>query len=491
MYYTRNDKKAQSRLNAAPPVNIKWMGYKGRLYPTKAQEELIRRTCGCARKVHNLIIDDWEAQYAEHLADPDGGWRKLKEVSAYRNNPDMPYLKEVDSYAFANEKIFVKNAFDDFFSGKAGYPAYKSKHKDKDSYTTSCSHNNISITDDGRYIKLPKLGLVRMHASRVPDVPLRSVTVTMEPSGIITVSFGVEEHVPELPATGSLLAMDLNMGEVTFSDGTVAAQPRHRKKSQKKLAKEQRKLSRKAEAAKKDGRRLSECSNYQKQKRKVAHLHARVANQRSDFQHKLSREIVENQDVIFVEDLCLKGMMKNHSLASSVADAGYGEFLRQLSYKSDRYGKVLVRVGRFFPSTQRCSCCGGVTGPKGLDGLSVREWECPSCGHRHSRDVNAALNVLLAGLDWLLLPECEWERDADGEFVEPWRVDLDVDHYVLAGVLRAVEVLGRVPSCVGLPFLSAWLGGNVGLVLRTAGRAGLACVPVDGAGVLVSAGALD
>lgn len=491
MYYTRDIIDQQIAANSEGlPVTYSWCGYKGRLEPTIAQEKLIRKTCGCARKVHNLTIDDWKSQYEEHKTSPEGGWRKLKEVSTYRNDPEMPYLKEVDSYAFANEKIFVKEAFEKFFSGQSGYPKYKSKHKDKDSYTTSYSHNNIYISEDGKYIKLPKLGMVRMHIGKLPSVPIKSVTITIEPSGVISVSFGVQEYFEEFPATGSITAMDLNMGDIVLTDGTVIEQPRYRRKSQEKLAKAQRKLGKMADRAKKEGRKLSDSKNYQKQKTRVAKLQAKVANQRSDFQHKLSREIVENQDIIIAEDLCLRGMMRNHSLAMSVTDAAYGEFLRQLCYKAQRYGKVFIQSERYYASTQLCSCCGSKGGPSGLDGLGEREWECPDCGAHHVRDVNSSWNELLWGLDWLLLPAGEWEYDGDGALVEPWRAFLDVDYYVLRGVLDFVRAFGVLPVRADLPRLMGWLSLNEGLVLRTAGMAGLACVPINGAGVALSGVAL-
>lgn len=274
----------------------------------------------------------------------------------------------------------------------------------------------------------------------------------------------------------------MNLDEVTLSGQDNVKQPRNYRENQKKLAKEQRKLSRKAAIAKKEGRKLSDCKNYQKQKKKVAKIHARIVHQRNDFQHKLTRDIVENQDIIVAETLNIKAMMGNHNLAKSFADAAYGEFIRKLRYKAQWYGKVFIQVPSDYASTQLCSCCGTKVGPKGINDLRVRNWTCSECGHEHDRDDNACWNTLLYGLDWILLPKESWERDDDGELFETWRSVIDVDHYVLMGLLDFVRSYGCVPYREDLSFLSDWIVAHFVEISRTAGMAGLACEPVNGSG---------
>lgn len=174
------------------------MGYTGMLVPTKEQDILIRKTCGCARKVYNLMLEDRQKQYKHHLESEDGEWRELITIKEYRNNPELSYLKEVDTYAFYNEKIALKHAFENFFERKAGYPEFKSKHKDKTSYTTNNTNNSIRFSKDKRYLRLPKLGWIRVRMSRIPTGPIKSVTVTIEKTGRFSISMSVKEYVEEL-----------------------------------------------------------------------------------------------------------------------------------------------------------------------------------------------------------------------------------------------------------------------------------------------------
>jgi len=315
-----------------------------------------------------------------------------KENKSLRTTPaqykaEFPWLREVDSLALANSQLNLETAFRNFFRDSSiGFPKFKSKHSGHNSYTTNMVNGNIALTD-GR-LKLPKLGHVKIKQHRqIPSgFKLKSVTVSFTPSGkyFASLLYEYEEFIqPVEPKT--VIGLDFSMKELYVdSNGSNPVYPRPYRQSQKKLAKEQRKLSRR----KKGG------SNYRKQKRKVARIHERTANQRKDFLHKQSRQIANACDTVCIEDLNMKGMSQALNFGKSVSDNGWGAFTQMLGYKLAEQGKQLIKIDKWFPSSKTCSQCGMI---KEEMLLSERMFIC-DCGFSGDRDINAAINIKNAGL---------------------------------------------------------------------------------------------
>jgi putative transposase len=285
----------------------------------------------------------------------------------------------------------LDKAFQNFFrhvkqGEKPGYPQFKSKHDRCQSYTSKRMGTNIKVLDGA--IQLPKLGVVQCRTSKEVKGRILSATVSQNPSGKYFVSLCCTDvEVEPLKRTDKTCGIDLGLHDLaTTSDGVKYPNPKHLAKSEKKLARLQRQLSRKSKGS----------NNRNKARIKVARLQEHIANQRSDAIHKVTTELVKNYDIICVEDLAPKNMVRNHRLAKSIADAAFGELRRQLEYKATWYGKTVVVIDRFFPSSQLCSECGSRW--SGTKDLAVREWTCPNCGTTHDRDVNAAKNILNEGL---------------------------------------------------------------------------------------------
>ncbi len=370
--------------------------YKFRLYPNKEQAVLIDKTIGCARKVYNLLLADRKAYYKEH------GSMLKREVSYYKNLEEYSYLKEVDSSAFANAKLHLETAYKNFFSGKARFPKFKIKGV-RDSYTTNRiadkkGHENICIT--GKNIKLPKLGFVRMKQHRIIPVTetIKSCTISKKAGKYyISILAGydakeVKSAVKDVGITEKALGLDYSVPDFYVdSEGRRPGFPKAYRKSQKKLTKLQRKLSRKKKGS----------SNRQRARLKVQKLHDKIANQRLDFCHKESRRLADNYDVICLEDINLKGMSQTLKLGKSVMDGGFGMFRSFLEYKMKGKGGYVVYIDKWLPSTQLCNCCGYKNAE--TRNLSVRNWVCPQCGAYHDRDVNSALNIKREGLRMLFM----------------------------------------------------------------------------------------
>ena len=368
--------------------------YKFRIYPTEEQEIFFAKTFGCVRKVYNLMLNDRKKAYEEVKNDPS---KKMTFPTPAKYKEEFPFLKEVDSLALANAQLHLDKAYKNFFRNKSvGFPRFKSKKNPVQSYTTNNQKGTVALIDS-KFIKVPKLkSLVRIKLHRQPKGMIKSATISRHSSGKYYISLLCKEEISELPKTNSAIGIDLGITDFAIlSDGQKIDNNRFTSKMEKKLKREQRKLSKRALLAKNKGIPLSEAKNYQKQKRKVARLHEKVMNQRTDFLNKLSTEIIKNHDIICIEDLNVKGMLRNHKLARSISDVSWSSFVAKLQYKADWYGREIIKVDTWFPSSQICSECGHKDGKKSLD---IREWTCPICHTHHDRDINASINILTEGL---------------------------------------------------------------------------------------------
>lgn len=368
--------------------------YKFRIFPNDEQIELINKTIGSSRFMYNHLLELWQTAYRETGKGLDY-YECSRIITKMKQDPDFSWLVEVDSRALQSSAQHLAIAFKRFFTGENRHPRYKRKNNPrKQRYTTKNAGTRIRIEDNK--IRLPKLGWVRYAKSREVQGRIIRVTVVMSSAGKYYASITAEVETEALPKTGQSVGIDLGLTDFAIlSSGQKENNHRFTRKMEQKLAREQRKLSRRYRLVKARGENPDYCKNYQKQRVKVAKFHEKVRNQRNDFLNKLSTNIVKNHDVIAIEDLNVMGMMENKSLRKHIGDVSWSRFVEMLEYKAEWYGRELIKVSQWYPSTQICSGCHEHTGKKPL---SVRQWTCQYCDAEHDRDVNASINILREGL---------------------------------------------------------------------------------------------
>ena len=380
-------------------TKTKHKSYKFRLYPNQKQMLMFEKTFGCSRFIWNQMLADKIAYYKET-------GQTLKNTPA-QYKKEFPWLKEVDSLALANVQLNLQKAYQSFFKNKNhfGFPNFKSKNKmTHQSYRTNNKQGvgTIRLSDNNNQIKLPKIGWIKVKAHRKLKGVIKSATISKTSTGkyfvsiLCEIKIEVEENIKTFPKTNSNIGIDLGLEHFAIlSTGEKIENPRFLISASKKLRREQKILSRRGLLAKQRGKSLNDCMNYQKQRLKVAKLHEKISNQRRDFLSKLSTHLIKNHDRICMEDLASRNLMKNHRLARAIGDVSWYEFVRMLEYKAEWYGKQIIKINRWFPSSQLCSNCKTNSGKKPLH---IREWTCDSCGTRHDRDLNASVNILHEGL---------------------------------------------------------------------------------------------
>ena len=356
--------------------------YQYRCYPTPSQRQTLARTFGCARYVYNWALRrrrDAYRERGEHLFYRDTS----AALTQMRRQPETAWLGEVAYIPCQQALRHLDKAFRNFFEERAKYPTFKKKRgRQAAEYTTS------AFTWDGNTLVLARMKEalpIRWSRPLPKDAKPTTITVSRDMAGRYFVSFLVEEDIQPLPVSATIVGIDLGVQDVvTLSTGEKTGNEHFFTKEEKRLARLQRRHTKKQKGSK----------NREKARRKVAKLHARIADRRRDFLHKLTTRLIRENQVVCVESLAVKNMLQNHCLAKAIADVGWGELVRQLQYKAAWYGRTVVAIDQWYPSSKRCSVCGHV-----LDSLDLdeRQWTCPECGTVHDRDTNAALNSKAEG----------------------------------------------------------------------------------------------
>jgi putative transposase len=380
--------------------------YRYRIYPTNEQKVLLAKTFGCCR---------WFSNYALNLTNETykTTGKGLSRNEIINKLPELKkeyeWLTEVPSQALQQVALDLSSAFLNFFEKRAKFPRFKKKGNKQSVRFPQ------GIKLDGDYLTLPKLKKVYCKVSRLPFGKLKSVTVSMTPSGKYLASclYDDGQDLPEQNSEGKAIGIDLGISHFAItSDGTKHGNPNHYRKYEQKLAKKQKRLAKKQKGS----------SNRNKARKAVAKVHEKITRCREDFLHKLSRKLVDENQVIVVENLAVKNMVKNHKLAKSISDCGWGQFCTMLKYKAEWKGKYYIEVDRFFPSSKTCNNCLNQVDSLTLD---MRLWQCPKCGTIHDRDINAAKNIRDEGLRILAVGHI---ASASGERVRPSKGTAFVRH---------------------------------------------------------------
>ncbi len=357
--------------------------YKYRFYPTDEQKRILTQTFGCARFVYNWALRlRTDAYYQEqkriNYHDTSAALTTLK------RQPEYFWLNDVASVPLQQALRHLDNAFRNFFEGRACYPAFKKRHGPQ-----AASYVGTAFKWDGKQLTLAKMDepLTLVWSRPLPkEAKPTTVTITKDTADRYFVSILIEEDIKTLPAVKKMVGLDLGLKSMVItSDGEHVGNPRYFSNGEKKLARAQRRLAKKQKGSK----------NRAKARMIVARHHARIADRRMDYQHKLSTRLIRENQTICVESLQVTNMVKNHRLAKAISDVGWGEFVRKLEYKAAWYGRTLIKIDKWYPSSKRCSHCGHVLDSLDLD---TRFWLCPTCHTFHDRDINAAKNVLAVGL---------------------------------------------------------------------------------------------
>ena len=368
------------------------IAFKFRVYPTKEQQILINKTFGCCRFVYNYFLakrrDAWvNNKESINYKQTSAMLTKLKKDEQYK------WLKEVDCTSLQNSLQDLDRAYKNFFEKRAKYPRFKLKRVHAQSYRTRNNNGDTTICIIGNKIKLPKIGLVRAKIHRNIVGRILNATISRTASDKYFVSLCVEVDKSTLihPNAGGIIGIDVGISSLyTDSNGRKVDNLRAFKRRVRRLKLTQQRLTRKKKGSK----------NYEKQRKKVAKVHEKVADARKDYTNKQSVILVRENQIIAIETLRVKNMVKNHKLANVIYDACWAELFRQLQYKAEFTGSMVVEVDSFYPSSQICSCCGHKN--PDVKNLGIRMWTCPNCGAVHDRDINAAKNILRQALKKLL-----------------------------------------------------------------------------------------
>jgi len=358
--------------------------YRYRLYPTTEQEKLLRQTMGCARLVYNKALAfRTEAWYERQ--ERVGYSQTSSMLTNWKKEEELDFLNEVSCVPLQQGLRHLQTAFTNFFAGRAKYPNFKKKHNGG-----SAEYTKSAFRWKDRQVFLAKCTtpLPIRWSKQIPEgcVP-STITVKLTPAGRWYVSLLVDDYtIKPLPKIDKTIGLDVGITSlIATSDGDKIANPKHFKKLRKKLKRKQKALTRKHKGS----------NNREKARVQVAKVHAQITDARKDFLHKLTTQLIRENQTIVVEDLAIRNMVKNHKLALAISDASWSELIRQIAYKCEWYGRELIKIDRWFPSSKRCGNCGHVVDKLPLN---IREWKCLKCGTEHDRDINAAKNILAAGL---------------------------------------------------------------------------------------------
>ena len=354
--------------------------YKYRIYPNTEQKIFFAKCFGCVRFFYNKSLSDMNDIYKST--------GKFKNITPASYKEDYSFLKEVDSLALSNAQLNRNTAFKSFFSHRTGFPKFKSKRNDQ-SYTTN-NQGSVKFSNNNRYISIPKCPRIRIKKHRDFIGTIKSITVSRTTDNKYYMSLLVESEIKPLKQSTRTVGLDLGLKSlIVDSNGHKYKNHKYLTKSQSRLAKAQRKLSKMVKGS----------SNRNKQRIKVAKLHKKIQNQRNDYLHKLSKKIIDENQVICIESLLVKDMMSDSKLAKNISDVSWSRFVSMLIYKADWYNRKVIKVPSTYPSSQLCSKCGyknSIT-----KDLTIRKWTCPKCGSIHDRDINAAKNILSKGIEIL------------------------------------------------------------------------------------------